>query len=79
MKTCFIVIHRNYAEGLSAYAFWNRKDAEKSVQADVKTTEINLKTHYEPITLIRNADEAEVYVPGNDIYYEWNIFESDIC
>ena len=30
MKPCVIVVHRNYAEGEDAYAFWSEDDARKA-------------------------------------------------
>lgn len=37
MSQCFIVIHRNYADGLDACVFWNEDEAKKSVNEDVDT------------------------------------------
>ncbi len=30
MKELFIVVHRNYADGMDAYAFWSEEAAKKA-------------------------------------------------
>lgn len=30
MSECFVVVHRNYAEGTDAYAFWTEKWAKRA-------------------------------------------------
>lgn len=78
MSECFIVVHRNYAEGTDAYAFWSEKDAEKSVNADVDTEFTSLSLEgYNPAVL-RRPSGATVYVNDTDIYYEWEILKTTI-
>ena len=52
MKDCFIVVHRNFAEGADAYAYWSEDDAKKSINEDVATVVKSLTEEgYEPTTL----------------------------
>ena len=79
MSQCFIVIHRNYADGLDACVFWNEDEAKKSVNEDVDTVVKSLTEEWYTPTVLRDAcDGVEVYVADSDIYYEWNIFRSSI-
>ena len=79
MKECFIVVHSNYAEGMSAYAFWKEDEARKSVSEDVDTVVKDLTEQgYNPTVLRRGCDSVEVYVADSDIYYEWNIIITEI-
>lgn len=77
-ETCFIVVHRNYADGADAYAFWNEEDARKSVSEDIDVTVKSLKESGYEVKLLERLDEWEVYVPDTDIYYEWSIGQSTI-
>lgn len=77
-QECYIVVHDNSSEGKSAYAFWDEKDAWKSVNEDVDTEVRSLtKEGYEPVVL-RNEDSVEVYTSGQNIYYEWHVLHSSI-
>lgn len=78
MSECFIVVHRNYAEGTDAYAFWSEKWAKKSVNEDVNTEFTSLCIEgYNPI-ILRRTSGATVYVNDTDIYYEWEILKTTI-
>ena len=79
MKPCVIVVHRNYAEGEDAYAFWSEDDARKSVNEDVDTEVKSLiEEGYEPTILRHSRDSVDVYVADSSVYYEWSIIASDI-
>lgn len=80
VEVCFIVVHRNYAEGVDAYAFYDKTDAETAVSEEVATEVRSLKEQgYELIAMTKNATGgAEVYVPDTNIYYEWEIIVSGI-
>lgn len=79
MKECFIVVHSNYAEGMSAYAFWKEDEATKSVNEDMETVVKDLTEQgYKPTVLRRDWDSVEVYAAARNIYYEWNIIISEI-
>ncbi len=78
MNKCLIVVHRNYAEGTDAYAFWDEKTAEKSVNADADTKVVSLCGEgYNPVVL-RRPNGVTVYVTDTDIYYEWEILKTTI-
>lgn len=75
---CFIVVHRNYADGADACAFWNEEDARKSISEDIDVTVKRLKESGYEVKLLERLDEWEVYVPDTDIYYEWSVGQSTI-
>lgn len=78
MNNCFVVIHKNYAEGVDAYAFWGEEEAKKSVNADVDTEFKSLCDEgYNPV-ILRRPSGATVRVNDTDIYYEWDILMSTI-
>ena len=55
MKECFIVVDSNYAEGMTAYAFWKEDEARKSVNDDVETVVKDLTEQgYNPTVLRRD-------------------------
>ncbi len=79
MDKCYIVLHKNYEEGESAYAFYKKQDAEISVNEDAKTVERDLKEQgYLPVVLAGAYGNITIFVSNSDIYYEWSIAESDI-
>ena len=79
MKEYFIVVDSNYAEGMTAYAFWKEDEARKSVNEDVETVVKDLTEQgYEPTILRHDWDSVEVYAADRNIYYEWNIIISEI-
>lgn len=78
-KECRVVVHRNYAEGTDAYAFWSEADAKQSIQEDVKTVAADLEQQgYKPVRVLERLDSSEVYVADGDIYYEWQIVPTTI-
>ena len=79
MDKCYIVRHKNYEEGESAYAFYKKQDAEIRVNEDAKTVEKDLKEQgYMPDVLEGAYGNITIFVSNSDIYYEWSIAESDI-
>ncbi len=79
MIECFIVVHRNYAEGMDAYGFLNEDAAKKSVNDDVDTVVKSLvEEGYEPTVLRYTPDNVKVYAADKNIYYEWNIIISNV-
>ena len=80
MKECFIVVHSNYDEGMTAYAFWKEDEAKKSVNEDVETVVKDLTEQgYKPTVLWHDrGSSVEIYAADKNIYYEWNIIISDI-
>lgn len=76
---CYTVVDSSYDVGRDTYAFWSHEDADKSIEADVRTVVADLKAQgYERVEVLRHPDSASVYVPDSDIYYEWEIHETDI-
>ena len=79
MKECFIVVHSNYDEGMTAYAFWKDDEAKKSVNEDVETVVKDLTEQGDKPTVLRHDwDSVEIYAADRNIYYEWNIIISEI-
>lgn len=79
MKECYIVVHRNYAEGVDACAFYREEDARKSVEADAKNVVASLlQEGYEAKTVCSGTDHIEVSALDGNIYYEWDIVLADI-
>lgn len=81
MDKCFVVVHRNYADGVDATAFWTEADANAAVKDDVEMVVANLKEQgYGDRTRILEgaAGSREVYVADLDIYYEWEIIPTVI-
>lgn len=78
MEECYIVVHRNYADGCMAHAFRNEEDARKDVEDDKRDTVKSLiEQGYTP-RVTDGQDSSEVYVPDSGIYYEWEIIGSSI-
>lgn len=79
MRECFIIVHRNYAEGMTAYAFLDEDDAKKNVKEDVEATIKSLTEEgHDPTVLWNNWDSVEIYVADSNIFYEWEIIISQI-
>lgn len=79
-KECYIVVHRNYADGTDAYAFQTEEKAEASIRQDVDAVTAELEEQgYSPRCLLNPlGGEASVYVPDSDIYYEWQAVPSHV-
>lgn len=79
MRECYIVVHRNYAEGLTAYAFWSEEDARKDVKEYADDVVKSLTEQgYNPTVLENGWDSVEVYAADSNIYYEWSIIGSNV-
>ena len=79
MSKCYIVVHRNYADGTDAYAFHSEEKARESVKQDFETEMQNLRSQgYDPVDMWDTFGNPEIFVRDTDIYYEWTIFESAI-
>lgn len=81
MDKCFVVVHRNYADGVDATAFWTEADANAAVKDDVEMVVANLKEQgYGDRTRILGKERrvAAVYVADRNIYYEWEIIPTVI-
>lgn len=77
MSCCTIVVRDSCMEGLTAYAFRSRKDAEKHFKKDVRLTVEGLEHKHIAHTLSRGSNYAEIYGSDSGIHYKWAIIESD--
>lgn len=78
-QDCYIVLHRNYADGSYARAYWSADAAYKAVEDECQRISVMLQdTHYECRILKIGNDHTEVYAPDRDIYYEWDVVFSTI-
>ena len=78
MEECYIVVHRNYADGCMAHAFRNEEDARKDVEDDKRDIVKSLLDQGYTPRVTDVQDSSEVYVPDSGIYYEWEIIGSSI-
>lgn len=78
-EKCFVVLHRNYADGSDAAAYRRESDAKAAIEEEKESVLTELKERgYEPTILRDNSDNPSVYVADSDIYYEWEIIETTI-
>lgn len=79
MRECFVVVHRNYAEGLDAHVYLNEEDARRYMMEAVESIMDMLRDEGRAPKLIENGwDNTEVSAAGGDIYYEWSIIISEV-
>lgn len=78
-EKCFIVMHRNYAEGTDACAYRTEEDARKAVEEEAEAVAESLFQEGREPKVSRDAFQCTtIYVGGSDIYYEWEIIETYI-
>lgn len=77
-EECYIVVHRNYADGTMAYAFRNEEEARKDIDDDVSETVQSLSEQGYKAVALKGLEGSEVFVPDSDIYYEWELVSSTI-
>ena len=64
MKECVIVVHRNYAEGLDAHAFFSEEDARRSVTEAVEgITDMLQEEGYTPQSSLIMGGTMSRYLP----------------
>lgn len=79
MRECAILVHRNYAEGLTATAYFNEEDARKEMNEAADSFINGLKKEgYSPKIIENGRDNIEVSAADGNIYYEWSIILSEI-
>lgn len=79
MRECTILVHRNYAEGLTATAYFNEEDARREMTEAVDSIISTLNEEgYSPKITENGWDNIEVSAAGGNIYYEWSIILSEI-
>lgn len=78
-EKCFVVLHRNYADGSDATAYKLESDAKAAVEEEKESVLAELRERgYEPTILRDGLDNPSVYAADSDIYYEWEIIETTI-
>ena len=77
-KKCYALMCETYS-GSDVSIYWDEHAAFKAMLADLETEIANLQrmgnTKFESA---ENDHNALLYVPGTDIYYEWDIVETTI-
>lgn len=76
---CYVVIQRDYATGGNISVYKDESDARRSVIEDVETVKKELlEDGYEPIANWDALRNPEVIVADSNIYFEWEIIETNI-
>lgn len=79
MRECAILVHRNYAEGLTATVYLNEEDAKREMNEAVDSVVGKLtEERYSPKIIENGWDNIEVSAANGNIYYEWSIILSEI-
>lgn len=79
MRECTILVHRNYAKGLTAAAYFNEEDARREMNEAVDSIISTLNEEGYSLKITENGwDNIEVSAAGGNIYYEWSIILSEI-
>lgn len=74
---CFVLTCSCYTEnGVSVY--WNKSDAYIAMSEEIIVESKNLGTSGYNYTVYRDDCSARLFVPDSDIYYDWNIVETEI-
>ena len=75
---CYVLRSNNYADGDGFEVFFYEDAAKAAMEIEVESVVENLKSEgYTPKT-INKPYRPEVYVPDTGIYYDWEIFPTDI-
>ena len=77
-KKCYVLTCNCYSGDNYVLVFLDETKAYKTMIADLETEITNLQNSGYKFESAENDDSAELYVSGGDIYYEWNIEESEI-
>lgn len=77
-KKCYVLTCNCYSGDNYVLVFLDETKAYKTMIADLETEITNLQNSGYEFTSAENDDSAELYVPNSDIYFEWNIEESEI-
>ena len=79
MRECTILVHRNYAEGMTASAYYSEEDARGRMTEDIESVIEKLRDEgYSPQTVENGWDHVEISAADENIYYEWNIIIAEI-
>ena len=76
---CYVVIQQDYATGGNISVYKDESDAIRSVIEDVETIKKELlEDGHEPIVNWDALRNPEVIVADSNIYFEWEIIETNI-
>lgn len=76
---CYVVIQQDYATGGNISVYKDESDARRSVIEDVETVKKELlEDGHEPIANWDALRNPEVIVADSNIYFEWEIIETNI-
>ena len=76
---CYVVIQQDYATGGNISVYKDESDARRSVIEDVETIKKELlEDGHEPIVNWDALRNPEVIVADSNIYFEWEIIETNI-
>lgn len=76
---CYVVIQQDYATGGNISVYKDESDARRSVIEDVETVKKELlEDGHEPIVNWDALRNPEVIVVDSNIYFEWEIIETNI-
>ena len=76
---CYVVIQQDYATGGNISVYKDESDARRSVIEDVETVKKELlEDGHEPIVNWDALRNPEVIVADSNIYFEWEIIETNI-
>lgn len=78
-RVCYVLSCNCYSGDDSAFVYWDEHTAFKAMLAELETEITNLqRMGYTEFESAENDHNALLYVPGTDIYYEWDIVETTI-
>lgn len=78
-RDCYVLYSYDYTGERICSVFLKEVDAQKEMERDVKNIfGIQKENGYE-CNMSIHMENASVYVPGTDIYYEWEIYDCCIC
>lgn len=75
---CYVLICNCYSGDDSVSVYWNEDDAYKAMIDELGVEIINLENSGYNFRSTENDVCAELYVPGSDIYFDWNIVKTTI-
>lgn len=79
MNECFVVVHQNHAEGMTACVFRQQADAENFVATELDRVTADLKKKGLRYTVEKDGwDNVSVRTKFGGVHYEWSIIISEI-
>ena len=77
-KRCYVLTYNCYSGDNGVSVYWDEHDAWKAMIEELEIEITNLQNSGYEFRSAENDVSAELYVPNNDIYYEWYIEETYI-